>query len=239
MRLSIQDYLNTKRTPLEQSYLDGNIDYEAYVSKRTTEIEVTAFKDLVEKLTFNPLKMPYKHLKAFVIRLLVGIVALSFLIAQVGQVSASPVMIYNIHNNGKTVETVDAQQFYPFKRILSSDLKHSPRYTKKAIKRFPIVSPMLSIGKVKNTKIRSKLPRTICMVGDDKYSKRWIQNKRIQLNASNALCMVVNVDSKQRFNAIKALAPSVEFQALNGDTIAQQLNIKHYPFLLDKGFISQ
>jgi hypothetical protein len=33
MRLSIQDYLNTKRTPLEQSYLDGNIDYETYASK--------------------------------------------------------------------------------------------------------------------------------------------------------------------------------------------------------------
>jgi integrating conjugative element protein (TIGR03765 family) len=230
MRLSIQDYLNTKRTPLEQAYLDGNIDYEAYVSKRTTEIEVTAFKDLAEKLTFNPLKMPYKHLKAFVIRLSIGIAVLSF---SIGQVAATPTVIYD---NGNTI---DAQPFYPFKRVISSNLKNSPRYTTKAIKRFPVVSPMLSIGKVKNTKIRSKLPRAICMVGDDKHSKRWLQNKRMALNASNALCMVVNVDSRQRFNAIKALAPSVEFQALNGDTIAQQLNIKHYPFLLDKGFISQ
>jgi integrating conjugative element protein (TIGR03765 family) len=230
MRLSIQDYLNTKRTPLEQAYLDGNIDYEAYVSKRTTEIEVTAFKDLAEKLTFNPLKMPYKHLKAFVIRLSIGIAFLSF---SIGQVAATPTVIYD---NGNTI---DAQPFYPFKRVISSNLKNSPRYTTKAIKRFPVVSPMLSIGKVKNTKIRSKLPRAICMVGDDKHSKRWLQNKRMALNASNALCMVVNVDSRQRFNAIKALAPSVEFQALNGDTIAQQLNIKHYPFLLDKGFISQ
>jgi integrating conjugative element protein (TIGR03765 family) len=175
-------------------------------------------------------EIPHKHLKAFVIKLSIGIAVLSF---SIGQVAASPTVIYD---NGNTI---DVQQFYPFKRILSSDLKHSPRYTKKAIKRFPIISPMLSIGKVKNTKIRSKLPRTICMVGDDKHSKRWIQNKRMKLSASNALCMVVNVDSRQRFNAIKALAPSVEFQALNGDTIAQQLNIKHYPFLLDKGFISQ
>jgi integrating conjugative element protein (TIGR03765 family) len=230
MRLSIQAYLNTKRTPLEQSYLDGNIDYETYVSKRTTEIEVATFKDLAEKLTLNPLKMPYKHLKAFVIRLSIGIAVLSF---SIGQVAATPTVIYD---NGNTI---NAQQFYPFKRILSSDLKHIPRYTTKAIKRFPIISPMLSIGKVKNTKIRSKLPRAICMVGDDKHSKRWLQNKRMKLSASNALCMVVNVDSRQRFNAIKALAPSIEFQALNGDTIAQQLNIKHYPFLLDKGFISQ
>ena len=184
---------------------------------------------------YNPSlqEIPYKHLKAFVISLLTGIATLSFLTAQVGQANATPTVIYD---NGKTI---DAQPFYPFKRLTSSDLKHIPRYTTKAIKRFPIVSPILSIGKVKNTKIRSKLPRAICVVGDDKYSKRWIQNKRMALNASNALCMVVNVDSKQRFNAIEARTPSVEFQALNGDMIARALNIKHYPFLLDKGFISQ
>jgi len=228
--LSIQAYLNTKRTPLEQAYLDGNIDYEAYVSKRTAEIEVATFKDLAKKLTLNPLKMPYKHLKTFVIRLSIGIAVLSF---SIGQVAATPTVIYD---NGNTI---DAQPFYPFKRFVSSDLKNIPRYTTKAIKRFPIVSSTLSIGKVKNTKIRSKLPRAICVIGDDNYSKRWIQNKRMALNASNALCMVVNVDSKQRFNAIEARTPSVEFQALNGDTIARALNIKHYPFLLDKGFISQ
>lgn len=172
-------------------------------------------------------------IKAFVIKLLTGIATLSFLTAQVGQASATPTVIYD---NGRTV---DAQPFYPFKRFVSSDLKHIPRYTTKAIKRFPIVSSMLSVGKVKNTKIRSKLPRAICVIGDDNYSKRWIQNKRMVLNASNALCMVVNVDSKQRFNAIEARTPSIEFQALNGDMIARALNIKHYPFLLDKGFISQ
>jgi len=176
---------------------------------------------------------PHKHLKAFAIKLLTGMATLSFLTAQIGQACASPTVIYD---NGRTV---DAQAFYPFKRLLSSDLEHSPRYTTKAIKRFPIVSSMLSVGKVKNTKIKSKLPRAICVVGDDNYSKRWLQNKRMVLGASNALCMVVNVDSKQRFNAIEARTPSVEFQALNGDMIARALNIKHYPFLLDKGFISQ
>ena len=178
-------------------------------------------------------EIPYKHLKAFVIKLLTGIATLSFLTAQVGQANATPTVIYN---NGKTI---DAQPFYPFKRVTLNNLKHIPRYTTKAIKRFPIISSMLSVGKVKNTKIRSKLPRAICVVGDDNYSKRWLQNKRMVLNASNALCMVVNVDSKQRFNAIEARTPSVEFQALNGDTIARALNIKHYPFLLDNGFISQ
>ncbi len=178
-------------------------------------------------------------IKAFVIKLLTSIATPLFLTAQVGQASASPILIYNIHNNGKTVETIDAQQFYPFKRFVSSDLDRIPRYTTKTIKRFPIVSPTLSVGKVKNTKIRSKLPRAICVIGDDNYSKRWLQNKRMVLNANNALCMVVNVDSKQRFNAIEARTPSIEFQTLNGDTIARALNIKHYPFLLDNGFISQ
>ena len=178
-------------------------------------------------------EIPHKHLKAFAISLLTSITTLSFLTAQIEQASATPTVIYN---NGNTI---NAQPFYPFKRVTSSDLKHIPKYTTKTIKRFPIVSSMLSIGKVKNTKIKSKLPRAICVIGDDKYSKRWLQNKRMVLNTSNALCLVVNVDSKQRFNAIEARTPSVEFQALNGDIIAQQLNIKHYPFLLDNGFISQ
>ena len=128
--LSLQAYLNTKRTPLEQAYLDGNIDYETYVSKRTAELEVETLKDLAKKLTLNPLKMPYKHLKAFVIRLSIGIAVLSF---SIGQVAATPTVIYD---NSKTI---DAQPFYPFKRVTSSDLKHIPRYTTKTIKRFPIL----------------------------------------------------------------------------------------------------
>ena len=190
-------------------------------------------KNKAQIYSSNLHETPYKHLKALVIKLLTSIATLSFLTAQVGQASATPTVIYD---NGNTI---NAQQFYPFKRVTSSDLEHIPKYTTKAIKRFPIVSPTLSVGKVKNTKIRSKLPRAICVIGDDNYSKRWLQNKRMVLNANNALCMVVNVDSKQRFNAIEARTPSVEFQALNGDTIARALNIKHYPFLLDNGFISQ
>jgi integrating conjugative element protein (TIGR03765 family) len=194
---------------------------------------MTTDKNKTQLYSSSLQEIPHKHLKAFVISLLAGIATLSFLTAQVGQASATPTVIYD---NGKTI---NAQQFYPFKRFVSSDLKHIPRYTKKTIKRFPIVSSTLSVGKVKNTKIRSKLPRAICVIGDDNYSKRWLQNKRMVLNANNALCMVVNVDSKQRFNAIEARTPSVEFQALNGDSIARALNIKHYPFLLDNGFISQ
>jgi integrating conjugative element protein (TIGR03765 family) len=209
---------NKNKAQLYKSSLQERLN-----TKRTPLIE----------LTFNLLKIPHKHPKAFALKLLAVIATLSFLMAQVGQASATPTVIYD---NGKTI---NAQPFYPFKRFISSDLKHIPRYTTKTIKRFPIVSLTLSVGKVKNTKIRSKLPRAICVVGDDNDSKRWLQNKRIQLNASNALCMVVNVDSKQHFNAIEARTPSIEFQALNGDTIARALNIKHYPFLLDNGFISQ
>jgi hypothetical protein len=36
-----------------------------------------------------------------------------------------------------------------------------------------------------------------------------------------------------------SLAPNVDFQALNGDVFYKELKIKHYPFLLNKGFIHQ
>jgi hypothetical protein len=61
-------------------------------------------------------------------RLSVGIAILSFLI---GQVAASPVVIYD---SGKTI---NAQQFYPFQKP-SVKIKNIPRYIKKSIKRFLI-----------------------------------------------------------------------------------------------------
>ncbi|SSC09322.1 PFL_4695 family integrating conjugative element protein [bacterium endosymbiont of Bathymodiolus sp. 5 South] len=162
-------------------------------------------------------------------RLSVGIAILSFLI---GQVAASPVVIYD---SGKTI---NAQQFYPFQKP-SVKIKNIPRYIKKSIKRFPVASSMLSIGKVRGRKIRNRMPRAICVVGGDKRSSIWIKKNRSKLESINALCIVVNVSSKSRFRSIKSLAPNVDFRALNGDVFYKELKIKHYPFLLNKGFIHQ
>ncbi len=227
------EYLEAKASPLWKAYFNQEITYEEYISKREAEIMAEALKESIKELTFNPLKMPYKHLKKFVIRLSIGIAILSF---SMGQVTASPVVIYD---NGTAI---DAQQFYPFKKPNANDLKNIPRiprYTKKSIQRFPVTSSMLSAGKVKNRKIKNRMPRAVCVVGDDKRSKRWIKKNHLELKSANALCMVVNVKSKSHFQSIKALAPNVEFQALNGDIFAKQLGIKHYPFLLNKENIRQ
>jgi integrating conjugative element protein (TIGR03765 family) len=98
---------------------------------------------------------------------------------------------------------------------------------------------MLSIGKVRGRKIRNRMPRAICVVGGDKRSSIWIKKNRSKLESINALCIVVNVSSKSRFRSIKSLAPNVDFRALNGDVFYKELKIKHYPFLLNKGFIHQ
>ncbi|SFV88829.1 hypothetical protein MNB_SUP05-SYMBIONT-5-351 [hydrothermal vent metagenome] len=224
------DYLDAKASPLGKAYFDGEITYAEYVDRRKAEIVAEAFKESIKELTFNPLKMPYKHLKKFVIRLSIGIAILSF---SIGQAIANPVVIYD---NGTAI---DAQQFYPFKKPNANDLKNIPRYTKKSIQRFPVITSMLNVGKVKNRKIKNRMPRAVCVVGDDKRSKKWIKKNRLELKSINALCMVVNVKSKRRLKSIKALAPNVEFQALNGDIFAKQLGIKYYPFLLNKENIRQ
>lgn len=156
----------------------------------------------------------------------------------------SPVVVYD---NGKTI---NAQPFYPFKKPNLEDLtqnipkhiKNMPKHTRKSIQQFPVISSRLSVGKVHSRKMNHnppRIPRAICVIGDDKHSKRWLKAHRAKLQAINALCVVVNVGSQQRFNAIQALAPKIEFQALKGDIFASALNIKHYPFLFNKGFISQ
>ncbi|CAC9529704.1 hypothetical protein, partial [uncultured Gammaproteobacteria bacterium] len=161
-----------------------------------------------------------------------NILKITILSFSIGQVTASPIVIYD---NGKTI---NAQQFYPFQKP-SVDIKNIPRYIKKSIKRFPVVSSMLSVGKLKSRKIKNRMPRAVCVVGSDKRSRRWIKNNRSALKSINALCMVVNVKSKDHFQSIKSLAPNVDFQALNGDVFYKELKIKHYPFLLNKGYIRQ
>ncbi len=161
-----------------------------------------------------------------------NILKITILSFSIGQVTASPIVIYD---NGKTI---NAQQFYPFQKP-SVDIKNIPRYIKKSIKRFPVVSSMLSVGKLKSRKIKNRMPRAVCVVGSDERSRRWIKNNRSALKSINALCMVVNVKSKDHFQSIKSLAPNVDFQALNGDVFYKELKIKHYPFLLNKGYIRQ
>jgi integrating conjugative element protein (TIGR03765 family) len=161
------------------------------------------------------------------------LIFLILILTTTGQTISAPIVIYD---KGKTI---NAQQFYPFDKLSKTDIKNIPRYSKKVIKKFPVVSSMLSVGKVKHRNIKRNLPRSICVIGDDKYSIRWIKRKRIELNKINALCMVVNIATQKRFKSIKNLAPNVEFQALNGNILTKQLNIKHYPFLLHKGLISQ
>jgi hypothetical protein len=87
-------------------------------------------------------------------RLSVGIAILSFLI---GQVAASPVVIYD---SGKTI---NAQQFYPFQKP-SVKIKNIPRYIKKSIKHFPVVSSMLSIGKVKGPTDSLRCAYCLCFI---------------------------------------------------------------------------
>lgn len=161
-----------------------------------------------------------------------------------GLAQASPVIIYD---NGNTI---NAQQFYAFQKPnleaitknISSNIKNIPRYNKQSIGQFPVISTMLSLGKIRSRKLNNNttiIPRAICVLGDDKHSKRWLKLNTTKLAATGALCIVVNVGSKAGFNAIKQLAPKIEFQALNGDIFYQMHNIQHYPFLLNKGVITQ
>lgn len=166
---------------------------------------------------------------------LIRFLAVLLLFSGYGHTVENPIVIYD---NGKAI---NAQQFYPFKKPSKEDVKNMPRYAKKSMQQFPVVSAMLSVGRVNSKKIKNTMPgaRAICVIGDDKQSKKWINNNKAQLSADDALCIVVNVESMERFQAVKALAPKIDFQALNGNIFAKKFNVKKYPFLINKGIIKQ
>lgn len=227
--MTTTEYLYTPRTHLEKKYLNGNISFSEFERQRSQEIQMEVFKDFDNQLTFNPLRMPYKYLKKFIIRLIISVAILSFAI---GQAIAQPIVIYD---SGKTI---DAQQFYPFQKPKAEDL-NIPPYQKQTFKQFPVVSSKIKPGKIKSRIVKSKLPRAICIVGSSKISKKWIKHNRDKLTKINALCVVVNVGSKKVFKSIKSIAPNVEFQALNGDVFARQFNIYNYPALIHNGIVVQ
>lgn len=111
---------------------------------------------------------------------------------------------------------------------------------------YPIKSARLSVGKVgaqKPIAVQSikKRPgmRPIFLIGDDPVSMKWLKGNASVLNELGALGMVVNVGSRERFEAINRRAGGVTLIAAAGDEIAAELSIFHYPVLITPDGVHQ
>ncbi len=110
-----------------------------------------------------------------------------------------------------------------------------------AKKRFPIKSRLLKPGKLRSHHWRSAkfMSTQIAMLGYDRLSVQWLQKNKKKLEQQKVIIMVVNVKTQKQFNKIKAFLPDNQVMAMSGDDVAQQLQIKYYPVLINARGIEQ
>ena len=103
----------------------------------------------------------------------------------------------------------------------------------------PVRSIRLSPGPVVSRAIQAAGLSPIFLVGDDGLSRQWLVSRASALEQMNAVGLVVNVQSLQRLNALRALVPGLMLTPVNGDDMAQRLGLEHYPVLITATAIEQ
>lgn len=111
---------------------------------------------------------------------------------------------------------------------------------------YPVRSRRLTVGRVGDRSLAilaeiKKRPgmRPVFLIGDDPTSAAWLKGNADYLKRSGAVGLVVNVDSRARFEALARAAPDLPLFAGGGDDIARELGLFHYPVLITPDGVQQ
>ena len=164
--------------------------------------------------------------------------------ALIGSTSVVDAELFEIANYGgestqryfTRITQDDPQQNAPIGKPLSqAQIAHLAK------QRFPIKSKQLKPGRVQSRRWDSArfMTTQMALLGYDRLSVKWLQKNKKKLEQEQIIIMVVNVQTQEQFNKIKAFLPNNTVQAMSGDDIARQLQISHYPVLINARGIEQ
>lgn len=105
---------------------------------------------------------------------------------------------------------------------------------------FPLpVSSNLSAGKVSQRTLASNpFTHALFIVGDDVFSRTWLEQNATRLQALDAIGFITNVTDMSVVRELSALA-GLPLQPVNIDELATILDIRHYPVVVERGAIWQ
>ncbi|AAM37110.1 integrating conjugative element protein [Xanthomonas citri pv. citri] len=103
----------------------------------------------------------------------------------------------------------------------------------------PARSTLLSPGPVDARPLDAPGLQPFFLVGDDPRSRAWLRQRHGMLRGLQAAGLVVNVESPQALDALRALAPGLALSPASGDDLARRLGLRHYPALLTATGIEQ
>ncbi|MBC3248234.1 integrating conjugative element protein [Pseudomonas lurida] len=104
---------------------------------------------------------------------------------------------------------------------------------------FPVRSDQLSPGELQGRVINAPGLQPLFLIGDDAMSKAWLSQRRDQLQQLNAIGIVVNVASAERFAEVQRWAGGLQMVPAPSNDLAQRLGIKHYPLLITATAVQQ
>ena len=104
---------------------------------------------------------------------------------------------------------------------------------------FPVRSDQLTPGELQGRVINAPGLQPLFLIGDDAMSKAWLSQRRDQLQQLNAVGIVVNVASAERFAEVQRWADGLQMVPAPSNDLAQRLGIKHYPLLITATAIQQ
>ena len=119
-----------------------------------------------------------------------------------------------------------------------------PRFSPESL--YPIRSELLTVGRVGDRSLAilaeiKKRPgmRPVFLIGDDPTSAAWLGGNADHLKSLGAIGLVVNVETRARFEALARAAPNLPLFAGGGDDIARELGLFHYPVLITTEGVQQ
>ena len=104
---------------------------------------------------------------------------------------------------------------------------------------FPVKSDLLTPGEESGRVINAPGLQPLFVIGDDEQSRIWLSQRRELLQQLNAVGLVVNVASVDRFAEVQRWAGNLQLAPAPSNDLAQRLGIKHYPLLITATAIQQ
>ncbi len=103
---------------------------------------------------------------------------------------------------------------------------------------FPVHYDQLSVGFVKKRKIKTPITRSICLIGNDKFSIAWIKRYKKILTKNGVTCFYVS-GTERGYLRLKKLMKPIVLSPVPIVDIIHRYNIKNYPVLISGKFLEQ
>lgn len=136
-----------------------------------------------------------------------------------------------------------AVRFYePIQPVHTPDAPKHPNAAPPTLREeqmLPVVSHKLSVGQVQPRPLELAGAAPMFLLGVDGHSRQWLAQNKDKLSSMHAVGLVINVNTIDELNALRAIAPELELLPAPADTLADRLGLHHYPVIINAEGISQ